>query len=230
MLEVLRAQCELWLQRFVARFEPSPLAALHTERLLLRDFQPEDFSILAECYEDPWVVRNLFGAQARPAAAAGSVVYAARFDRWQPRRAHYGFAIELAESGELIGDCALTPLVWNDSGAPPDAAAIGFVLHPRHWGRGYGTEAARALVRFAFEELGLSAVYGGCLPENIASRRVLEKAGLRFQDKQRGFPGAPRGAESLVFRLNREEWIEAAEPEEAGRSARSTLPNMQTDV
>src|SRR5881227_3139476 len=56
---------------------------------------------------------------------------------------------------------------------------VGYRLSPRMWGRGYATEGARALLRYGFDVLGLYRIVGLTHPENLASQRVLCKAGLR---------------------------------------------------
>ena len=56
---------------------------------------------------------------------------------------------------------------------------VGYRLRPQAWGRGYATEGARALVRYGFDTLGLYRIIGLTHPDNVASQRVLQKAGLR---------------------------------------------------
>jgi RimJ/RimL family protein N-acetyltransferase len=82
--------------------------------------------------------------------------------------------IELAATGELLGDISLTL-------GPPEhrQGEIGFILHPRHHGRGYATEAAEAMLALAFGTYGLHRVYGRLEARNHASARVLEKLGMR---------------------------------------------------
>jgi ribosomal-protein-alanine N-acetyltransferase len=65
-------------------------------------------------------------------------------------------------------------------------ASLGYALDPAHWGRGYATEVAVGLVRFAFDTLGIHRVEATCHPENAASARVLEKAGLELEGRLRG--------------------------------------------
>jgi [ribosomal protein S5]-alanine N-acetyltransferase len=60
-------------------------------------------------------------------------------------------------------------------------ADFGYILHSDYWGRGYGTEIAKAMVRFGFEQLGMHRIWATCRPQNIASSRVLEKAGLKYE-------------------------------------------------
>ncbi|WP_433291276.1 GNAT family N-acetyltransferase [Actinoplanes sp. CA-030573] len=62
---------------------------------------------------------------------------------------------------------------------------IGYGIHPRLWGRGYGTAAARLLLGLAFREHGLHRVYATCDPRNTASARVLRKAGMTYEGRMR---------------------------------------------
>jgi RimJ/RimL family protein N-acetyltransferase len=77
-------------------------------------------------------------------------------------------------SGALIGDCAICVDAHQ-----PRQAEIGFTLSPAHQGHGYATEAVRGLLEYAFFTLGLHRVIGNCDARNLASARVLERAGMR---------------------------------------------------
>jgi RimJ/RimL family protein N-acetyltransferase len=83
------------------------------------------------------------------------------------------FVVELRESGELVGHLTMSIDPEHRQGE------IGFIFHPAHQGRGYATEASRALVAHAFEHYGVHRVYGRLEPRNEASARVLEKLGMR---------------------------------------------------
>jgi ribosomal-protein-alanine N-acetyltransferase len=82
-------------------------------------------------------------------------------------------AIVLKEPGLLIGGCSL-----KHDAETPDEAGIGYAINPEYQRRGYATEAAVALIQFAFEKLAVARVYAQCDTRNTASRRVMEKAGL----------------------------------------------------
>ena len=90
----------------------------------------------------------------------------------RPEAAGPWFGVELLGGGGLIGSVSL--MVGEHR-----QGEIGFTLHPDHQGHGYATEASRALLRLAFEDLGLHRVYGRLEPRNVASARVLEKLGMR---------------------------------------------------
>ena len=88
---------------------------------------------------------------------------------------HLCLAIVDRESGKFIGWCGLDQ---RDPRKP--CPVIFYLLKQAYWGRGLATEAATELLRLAFEELRLDQVDGACAPDNAASRRVLEKIGMRY--------------------------------------------------
>ena len=61
---------------------------------------------------------------------------------------------------------------------------IGYSIHPKHWGLGYATEALKLVLDYMLNEVGYDKIITDCLVENIASRRVMEKAGMTFDSKQ----------------------------------------------
>lgn len=82
------------------------------------------------------------------------------------------FATERRADGAFVGWHALKPLPTTDE------IEVGYRLLPEHWGQGYATEGARALVKHGFETLGLERIVVIALPENTASLRVMEKVGM----------------------------------------------------
>jgi [ribosomal protein S5]-alanine N-acetyltransferase len=87
--------------------------------------------------------------------------------------------IFLLESNEYVG-CAGMRIYNLDE----KIYAMGFYLRPKFWGRGYSTEAGRAIITYAFDALGASALFAGHHPENAASKKVLAKLGFQFTHKQ----------------------------------------------
>jgi RimJ/RimL family protein N-acetyltransferase len=147
---------------------------IETERLLLRPYAESDFDALLAMHSRPEVARWQYW-DARDAATVREVLadkvaqagLAATGD-WM------SFATVLAASGEVIGDCSIH--LMSDEHRQGE---IGYIFHPDHHGRGYATEAARALVSFAFREFGFHRVVGRLEPRNEASARVLERIGMR---------------------------------------------------
>ena len=154
----------------------APEWPLETERLRLRPFEPADLQALHEIHSDEGVVRWLYN-EARTLAETRDLlsrkvegVALSREGDW------LSAAAVLCETGELVGDLAL-----NWASEEHRQGEVGFLVHPRHQGRGYATEAARPLLAFAFETMELHRVVGRLEARNAASARVLEKLGMRLE-------------------------------------------------
>jgi RimJ/RimL family protein N-acetyltransferase len=144
------------------------VTTIETERLRLRLPVAEDLAALHAIQSREDVTRWLYwgprtlddvrevleGLLARPSAAGP----------W--------LAVERLSGGGVIGTVSL--MVGEHR-----QGEIGFTVHPDHQGHGFATEAARALLRIAFEDYDLHRVYGRLEPRNVASARVLEKLGMR---------------------------------------------------
>jgi aminoglycoside 6'-N-acetyltransferase len=87
------------------------------------------------------------------------------------------FSVEELESGQLVGDVGMSP-----SDGEPNVVKIGYTMAPAFQGKGYATEAVRALVDYAFDMLGAEVIRAYASAENIPSRRVAEKVGLRLME------------------------------------------------
>lgn len=91
------------------------------------------------------------------------------------------FASVLKENGKLIGHVSLTPerpeefRMWN----------LGYIFNPDYQNKGYATEAARAVIKYAFNKLNAHRIAGHCSPENPASWKVLEKCGMKREGLSR---------------------------------------------
>ncbi len=104
-------------------------------------------------------------------------------------------------AGSLVGLCGVVILRGAEEGE------IWYLVDPEFWGRGIATEAARRLLALGFGELGLHRIWATCLPENPASFRVLEKAGMRkegFQVKNLKIHGAWKS--SFLYAILAEEF------------------------
>jgi RimJ/RimL family protein N-acetyltransferase len=152
---------------------------LTTDRLVLREFVEEDWPAVLAYQNDPRYLRFYAWTRRTPEDVQGFV---ARFIAQQERqpRLKFQLAITLPTTGQLIGNAGIR--IKTAGGHEAD---IGYELDPQHWGQGYASEAARALVRFGFEELHLHRISAHCLAENVASVRVLEKLGMRLEGRLR---------------------------------------------
>jgi ribosomal-protein-alanine N-acetyltransferase len=167
------------------------MPTLETPRLILRSFREEDIDRLAELMANPDFMRFSLG----PYMREQTQTVLQKFLAWNQAGLPSQFAVIFRGNNELIGYCGF--LHWHLDGK--DEIEIGYRLHPEYWGRGLATEAARAVRDHAFADLKLPRVISLIHPDNIASRRVAEKIGMKIE-KETVFRGIPH----LVFAITRE--------------------------
>jgi RimJ/RimL family protein N-acetyltransferase len=177
-----------------------------TVRLLLRRFTESDADLLVDLDSDPDVMRFINGGRPTPREEIQNEILPAFLGYYQ-RGDRYGFwaAIEKS-SGEFLGWFHLRPPPEVGS---PDEPELGYRLRKSAWGKGYGSEGSRALIRKAFAELGARRVFAETMAVNLASRRVMEKAGLRFvRNFHQPWPDTIEGEEhgDVEYALTRAEW------------------------
>lgn len=171
--------------------------SIETARLRLRPVSMDDLGELHSLWTDP-VVREFFWdgeiiSMERAQAAVREGVDA--FGR-------HGFGLWVAEeAGRLVGFCGLRPLDY----APGVEVLYG--ISPSRWGEGFATEVALAMLRYGFEEAGLDRILGIADRENAASRRVLQKIGMTFEEHV-----VHEGREETRYSIRREEVRPSAAP------------------
>lgn len=193
--------------RLAKWLEPPVPMTLRTQRLLLRDLEDDDEAAMRAYLCDPMVLPYLNRNSAYSRAEIMGLLMCSRAQMWRHPRRYLNLGIVVEPEGALIGECGLARLTWRR-----DEAFLGFLLRSDYWGRGYATEAVRAVIDLGFRDMGLETIHGGCLPINERSARVMEKVGMRQAGRRRGFPGSPPGTESLVFSLARADWRPSSEP------------------
>jgi RimJ/RimL family protein N-acetyltransferase len=151
---------------------------LVTPRLLIRDWQPEpDAAAAIAIYGDPAVTRWIGDKSLDDTVEAVQ----ARLERYRDRAAGFPglgcWAVVLSATQMPIGTVLLMPLPDRQN-APSGLIEIGWHFSPAHWGQGYATEAAQALMAYGFTTLGLAALYAVTLPDNTRSIRVTQRLGM----------------------------------------------------
>lgn len=150
---------------------------IRTERLVLREFEPEDWGAVHTYASDPKAVEYMpFGPN--QVGETKTFVRERLEEQEAVDRDRYILAVVRAENRRLIGSVGLGL-------AGTESASLGYILGRPFWGRGYGTEAARAMLDFGFGTLGLRRVTAAPDQRNIASARVLEKIGMRREGAHR---------------------------------------------
>ena len=177
-----------------------PTPTLHTTRLRLRPFTDADLDAIFALQSNRRVLRYWDAPPWTERAQAERFITVCRQIEQDGTGAR--LAIERAAGGGFIGWCHLTR--WN-----PDyrSARLGYCLDDAAWGQGFATEAAGALLRWAFGALDLNRVQSETDTRNMASRRVLEKLGFVYEGMLREdciVDGEI--SDSWVFSLLRREW------------------------
>jgi ribosomal-protein-alanine N-acetyltransferase len=166
---------------------------IETDRLLLRPWEVEDALIVQRELSRVEMARMLAIPHPYPEGGAAEWIPTARAGR--------DFAIVLRETGDVVGGVSLFEHEQHRR------AELGYWCAMEFWGRGYATEAVRAVVDYAFDTLGVNKVHAACHGDNPASRRVLEKAGLTFEGQLRRHSyRVDRFADKLMFGALRDEW------------------------
>ncbi|MCP3911816.1 MAG: GNAT family N-acetyltransferase [Actinomycetia bacterium] len=181
----------------------SPFEPIRTSRLLLRAPRLEDLEALVERRNDPRVADlqswpTPFLAEDGRALLAGAVAQGGPADgQW------WMITVANPEDTDIYGDLAVH---LSNAGR---TAEIGFTLATEHWGGGYASEGAVALVAYLFEEIGVSRVSGMLHPDNLAAARVLERLGMRFEGHTRlSYWVGDENSDDWLYGLTRQGWLD----------------------
>ena len=149
---------------------------LETDRLILRRFTMDDIDALAELDSDPAVMQYVSGGNATDRDEI-ETDYLPHFLSYYARYERFGFwaAIERA-TGDFLGWFHFRP----HSEEAPNEPELGYRLRQAAWGNGYGTEGSLALIEMGFERLDIERVTATAFADNQASRRIMEKVGMRL--------------------------------------------------
>ena len=167
---------------------------LQTARLILRTFREEDVDAMAQLFANPDFMRFSLGVFTE---RKQTVAFIQKVIDWDHAGIPSQFAVVPKAEDTVIGYCG-----FYHHPELPGEVEIGYRLHPDYWNRGLITEAARAVRDHAFADLKLPRVISLIHAENIPSRRVAEKNGMKVEREImfRGFP-------TLVYAISREEWL-----------------------
>jgi ribosomal-protein-alanine N-acetyltransferase len=168
------------------------MATLETERLILRPFHEQDIDIMAQLFANPDFMRFSLGQHTREQTRA----VLQKFLSWEQAGLPSQFAVVFRENKQVLGYCG-----FFHHPEMPGEIEIGYRLNPEYWNRGLITEAARAVRDYGFRDRKLSRVISLVHPENLPSRRVAEKNGMKI-DKEITFRGFP----TLVYATTRKQW------------------------
>jgi RimJ/RimL family protein N-acetyltransferase len=156
------------------------IPTLETERLILRPFGLADAPAVEAMAGDHEVAAPTLNIP-HPYPAGGAARWIGTHAAAAASGEQFTFAVTRKPDGALLGAIGI--------GVEPRhrRAELGYWLGRPYWGRGYMTEAARRVVAFGFADLGLNRIQALCFPRNVASARVMQKAGLRYEGTLREY-------------------------------------------
>ena len=170
------------------------MPTLETARLILRSFCEKDVDAMAQLFANSDFMRFSLGVYKE---RKQTVAFIEKVMGWDQANMPSLFAVVPRGEHAVIGYCG-----FHHHPEVPAEVEIGYRLHPDYWNRGLITEAARAVRDHTFADLKLPRVISLIHPENIPSRRVAEKNGMKVE-KEITFRGFP----TLVYTITREEWL-----------------------
>jgi RimJ/RimL family protein N-acetyltransferase len=191
---------------------PAVEVFLETGRLLLRRFSMADADNLVSLDADPDVMRFVNGGIPTSRDEIEAEVLPA-FLSYYERYQGYGFwAVIEKATGEFAGWFHFRP----GRAAAPGEVELGYRLRKPAWGRGLATEGSRALIAMGFTTFGVRRVTAEAMAANVASRRVMEKAGLRLvRTFRRPWPDSVKAGEidAVEYALDKADWQQHRRPD-----------------
>lgn len=190
----------------VRRCEDVPVTPyLETPRLLLREFTTDDADLVVELDRDPDVMHFVTGGEPTSRHDVVTEVLPAWLDYYEQGSGHGFWAAVERMTGGFLGWFHLRP----GAGHPVDEPELGYRLRRTAWGQGYAVEGSRALIAKAFTELGAVRVLAETMVVHTASRRVMEKCGMRVsrtfhQDWPHPIAGDEHG--DVEYAITLDEW------------------------
>ncbi len=142
---------------------------LSTDRLIIRSFTRDDIRDYAAIVGDPRVTRYL--SNSVPHTLEESSAYIEKILNDEKESGVVRYAVTLKESSELIGFCGFKQI--------GESVDFGWRYGFSHWGRGYGTEAAIAVLEYGIKVLKLTNIFSVAMAENIASVKIIQKLGYQ---------------------------------------------------
>ena len=165
-----------------------------TEHLRIRKFLRDDAQSLYEYHAEEevkkWIPNESYADLEETQDAIDFYI-----DCVNKKRLPYVLAVELKQTGELIGDTGVSLVAGK-----PDEVEIGYVICKRYRGNGYAAELLNALTGFVAANFGMAVLYGRVMCGNEASVSVLEKNGYVFVKKEIGAKDDPYGNGMLIYK------------------------------
>jgi RimJ/RimL family protein N-acetyltransferase len=165
-----------------------------TERLILRKPEKVDFKRFFEINKDPQT--NLYNPSGPMSLEKAENTFNRMLAHWDQYNFGGWAVLEKENPDEVIGFGGLSYKMYGEK----EKLNLGYRFAPEAWGKGYATEFSKKTIDFGFNDLNEKEIFGVVRPDNIASIKVLEKAGMKQTGKLNDVADQP---ESLVYRIQK---------------------------
>ncbi|WP_432409144.1 GNAT family N-acetyltransferase [Wukongibacter sp. M2B1] len=157
---------------------------LETENLIIRPYTKNDALNLYDTLNDKNVLKYIPEEPITIEQAQNAIDWLiSNYDLDLDSDYKYSFAIETKQTNDYVGWCGFGYLDYDKS-----QKEIYFTLKSKYWGQGFATEASKALVEYIFNELELKKLVAVVKPDNVASKRVIEKLGFKHEGIVKNVP------------------------------------------
>ena len=182
------------------------MICLTTNRIIIRDPLLTDIDAWHRLICDPKTMYYLPDIMTRSLEESRNNLETAVAEAHNPNRTKYYFVIEDKKTGAFIGTAGYTVTRTVPVGK---AADVGYFILPEYHGQGIMTEALLEVIRFAFEDDGVYRIETGCLTENRASERIMQKCGFIKEAERKSYAWHDgRLKDRVEYRLLRDEWVD----------------------
>jgi RimJ/RimL family protein N-acetyltransferase len=180
-----------------------PSYPIRTTRLLLRPFQADDLDDLYEMRSHPEVVRYLYWDVQTLTETKEALETKIKLTRFTAEGDTIVLAVVHGESRRVIGEVSL---FWHSE--MHQQGEVGFVFHPAFQGKGYASEATKAILAIGFEQYRLHRIYGSCDARNVSSYKLMARLGMRREAyfiHNEIFKG--EWGDEFVYAMLQDEWL-----------------------
>lgn len=164
------------------------------ERLIVRKPEERDFERFFEINKDPQT--NLYNPNGPMSLEKAENTFNRMLEHWNQNNFGGWVILERENPEKIIGFGGLSYKMYGEE----ERLNLGYRFAPEAWGNGYATEFSKKAIDFGFNDLNEKEIFGVVRPDNIASIKVLEKAGMQQTGKLNDVPDQP---ESLVYRIQK---------------------------
>ncbi|MDD5466279.1 MAG: GNAT family N-acetyltransferase [Anaerolineales bacterium] len=177
---------------------------IKTQRLLLREFEEDDWKAILEYHAKPEYLRYYPWKERSEQDAREFVSRLIAWQNEEPRQKHQ-LAITLLIDRNLIGNIGVR--ITNPKARE---AEFGLELNPYFWHKGFAFEAAQAMLRFGFKDLDMHRIWAQTVADNTSVRRLLEKIGMRLEGQlHHNLHFKNRWWDTTLYSILKEEWLQS---------------------